>query len=411
MRLSSRRLAGGAIAGCAAVVAVGAGAVLASGATQAHVVKIGLEAPLTGDNGLLGQGMLHGAQLAAQRINANGGIIGPNGKPGYRIQIVPINDTASSGPNVGQADKATGIAHANAAIAQGIKFVVGPYNSGVGVGTLPIYLQHGIFPVRLTSRNATSGLGATLQPMTYQIAPVTTKALTTWLHSKSVAVIYDATDPAGYPIAEKNAVIAGLTAKHVATTQFTINTQTGNKTTYGAAVAAAEATHPSSIFVVTYTPEAAIIAKAITSSRTSSKCLLDFSAYGIDYIAKAGLHAAAKCPVVGVPSPEVFAGAAPYVSAYRAAFHAAPGVWSPYTYDSVGLLAYMVNHYGKHAYYVAYLNKALPTVTRFSGWTNKVKIAPKTLDRSPATLVVNSPASRTSFVVNPAWAKAVGYGG
>jgi len=406
-----RKIAGGAIAGCAAVVAVGAGAVLASGATQAHVVKIGLEAPLTGANGSLGQGMLHGAQLAAQRINANGGIVGPNGKPGYRIQIVPINDTASSGPHAGQADVDTGVSDAQAAIAQGIKFVVGPYNSGVGVSTLPIYLQHGIFPVRLTSRNATSGLGATLQPMTYQIAPMATTALTKWLHATSVAVIYDNTDPSGYPIAEKDAVVARLTAQHVTTKQFAINTSTGNAMTYSAQVDAAEASHPSVIYVVTYTPEAAMIAKDISASKTTAKCLADYSAYANSYIASAGLRAAIECPVVGVPSPDAFAGAASYVRAYRASFHSAPGAWSPYTYDSVGLLAYSVNRFGPHAYSVNYLNTALPTVKHFSGWTGHVTIAKTTLDRTPATVVVNSPASRTSFVVNPAWATAVGYRG
>ena len=39
-------------------------------------VRIGLEAPLTGDQAALGQGMLFGARLAADRANARGGFAG-----------------------------------------------------------------------------------------------------------------------------------------------------------------------------------------------------------------------------------------------------------------------------------------------------------------------------------------------
>lgn len=38
--------------------------------------RIGLEAPLSGDQSVLGKGMLEGAQLASSRINANGGLLG-----------------------------------------------------------------------------------------------------------------------------------------------------------------------------------------------------------------------------------------------------------------------------------------------------------------------------------------------
>jgi hypothetical protein len=69
--------------------------------------------------------------------------------------------------------------------------VVGPYNSGVGAETLPLYLAAGVVPIRLTSADATAGLGFTLQPMTSQIAPAAADALTKWAEAKSVAIIYD----------------------------------------------------------------------------------------------------------------------------------------------------------------------------------------------------------------------------
>ena len=82
---------------------------------------------------------------------------------------------------------------AKSAIADGLDGVVGPYNSGVGIETLPLYVDAGLVPIRLTSDASTNGLGFTLQPMTYQIAPVASQALTGWLGAKSVAIAYDPT--------------------------------------------------------------------------------------------------------------------------------------------------------------------------------------------------------------------------
>src|SRR6478752_7702733 len=127
--------------------------------------RLGLEAPLSGEQSVLGQGMLKGAELAADRLNQKGGI------EGKEVEVVPIDDAA---------DPETGVEAAEEAIDAGLDGIVGPYNSGVGIETLPLYIDAGLVPVRLTSDNSTNGLGFTLQPMTYQIAPVASQALTDW---------------------------------------------------------------------------------------------------------------------------------------------------------------------------------------------------------------------------------------
>ena len=43
----------------------------------------------------------------------------------------------------------------------------------------------------MTSDNSTDGMGFTLQPMTSQIAPVTSDALTKFYKAKSVGIVYD----------------------------------------------------------------------------------------------------------------------------------------------------------------------------------------------------------------------------
>src|SRR5262249_44531837 len=126
-------------------------------ASQPKVWKIGLAGPLTGTQSDIGIGMLKGAQLAAQEINAAGGVLG------RQVQIIPIDDAA---------DPSVGVATAKAAIRAGLDGVVGPYNSGVGLETLPLFIKDKLVPIRLTSSTSTEGYGVTLQPMNDQISPV-----------------------------------------------------------------------------------------------------------------------------------------------------------------------------------------------------------------------------------------------
>jgi len=150
-------------------------------------LRIGLEAPLSGEQAVTGEDMLRGAQLAADEINAEGGV------DGRQIEIVPIDDAA---------DPDTGVTAAAAAIEAGLDGVVGPYNSGVGIKTLPLYVEAGIVPIRLTTNSQTNSLGYTLQPMDYQIAPVAASGLKDWLGAKSVAIIFDETTDYTVGIAE-----------------------------------------------------------------------------------------------------------------------------------------------------------------------------------------------------------------
>jgi branched-chain amino acid transport system substrate-binding protein len=122
--------------------------------------------------------MLKGAQLAAAQLNEDGGILGKD------VEVVAIDDAA---------DPATGVKAAKSVIADGLDGIVGPYSSGVGIETLPLYIKAGLVPIRLTSDASTNGLGFTLQPMTYQIAPVASQALTKWLDAETVAIAYDPT--------------------------------------------------------------------------------------------------------------------------------------------------------------------------------------------------------------------------
>ncbi|MFA5885410.1 MAG: branched-chain amino acid ABC transporter substrate-binding protein [Acidimicrobiia bacterium] len=377
------------VAACFAAAAVLglATAPTAGAASTGATVRIGLEAPLSGDQKSTGEGMLRGAQLAAKELNAKGGI------GGKQVEIVPIDDAA---------DPATGVTAAKAAIASGLDGVVGPYNSGVGAQTLPLYIAAGLVPIRLTSADSTNGLGLTLQPMTYQIAPAASDALTQWLKAKSVAIVYD--DSTLYTTTVSSALKSELQAAGVTISAFE-PIQPGAKT-YASTISKVEATNPDVIYLATYYPEGGLMAKEIYAAKGKAKCLADYGAYDNGFIEAAGKKAAQGCPVVGVPAPPEFSGAKKYVAAYRKAYKAEPGVWSPYTYDSLNFLAQGVAQAG--GFDAAKLTAALDKVSGFSGWTGSVTIDPTTGNRDPATVVVLSTDKGGSFHLDEVWAKAVG---
>lgn len=359
-----------------------------SSSKSSNTIRIGLEAPITGSLSELGQGMLNGAKQAATQVNANGGV---NGK---KIEIVAIDD---------KGDVDAGVTAANAAVKAGLDAVVGPYNSGVGLKTLPIYTAAGLVPLRLTSSDATAGMGFTLQPMTSQIAPVATDAIVKELKATSVALIVDSSTD--YTKSAATAMTASL-GKAGVTITATESIAPGAKS-YADTVTKVLATKPSAVYVITYFPEAGLIAQAMLTANTSAKCLADYGAYDNGYITAAGIPAAQKCPVVGVPAPSDFPNSATLVAEYTKQFKTAPGSWSPYTYDSVLLLADAIIRAGGTT--TAALKSALAGTKGWKGWTGTVAFEATSGNRIPAPVTVNTVTSAGAFQVDPVWITATGF--
>ena len=186
----------------ASILVVGV-SVLPAQATPNSAIVIALEAPLTGDQSSNGKDQLRGAQLAAMQINANGGVMG------RMIKIVGLDDQANP-------DKAK--AAVTAAKKAGAIAVVGPYNSGVGVVNLPLYVKNKIFPMRMTSSLQTEGFGATTQPMNSQISP----AEIDYISSTGIKSVVMLVDPSDYTSSIAAQTAAGLTANGISVTQIAV---------------------------------------------------------------------------------------------------------------------------------------------------------------------------------------------
>ncbi|HEU4660870.1 MAG TPA: branched-chain amino acid ABC transporter substrate-binding protein [Pseudolabrys sp.] len=119
-------------------LALGFAVVLAGGA-QAQVM-IGVAGPITGPNAATGAQMKNGVEQAAKDINAAGGILGK------KISI-EVGDDVS--------DPKQGVSVANKFAGDGVKFVIGHYNSGVTIPASEVYQENGILQITPASTNPT----------------------------------------------------------------------------------------------------------------------------------------------------------------------------------------------------------------------------------------------------------------
>lgn len=118
--------------------AVAATALLAFGGSAWADILVGVSGPITGPNAAFGAQLQKGAEQAAADINAAGGI------NGEMIKIVVGDDVS---------DPKQGISVANKFVADGVKFVVGHFNSGVSIPASEVYAENGIMQISPASTN------------------------------------------------------------------------------------------------------------------------------------------------------------------------------------------------------------------------------------------------------------------
>jgi branched-chain amino acid transport system substrate-binding protein len=111
---------------------------LASASGAMAQVKIGVAGPLTGPNAAFGAQLKNGAEQAVADLNAKGGI------NGQQIQLV-FGDDAS--------DPKQGVSVANKMVGDGVKFVMGHFNSGVTMPASEVYQENGIYVITPSATN------------------------------------------------------------------------------------------------------------------------------------------------------------------------------------------------------------------------------------------------------------------
>lgn len=116
------------------------GAVLAfAGAANAQI-KLGVGGPITGPNAAFGAQLKNGAEQAVADINKAGGILGEK-------IVLSVGDDVS--------DPKQGVSVANKFAGEGVKFVIGHFNSGVSIPASEVYNEAGIVAISPASTNPT----------------------------------------------------------------------------------------------------------------------------------------------------------------------------------------------------------------------------------------------------------------
>ena len=110
---------------------------LLAGGAHAQV-KLAVAGPVTGANAAFGAQLTQGVQQAVEDINKAGGILG------QKIQV-EVGDDVS--------DPKQGVSVANKFVGDGVKFVVGHFNSGVTMPASDVYAENGILFITPSATN------------------------------------------------------------------------------------------------------------------------------------------------------------------------------------------------------------------------------------------------------------------
>ncbi|BCH58615.1 branched-chain amino acid ABC transporter substrate-binding protein [Agrobacterium vitis] len=175
-----------------------------SGTAWADII-VGVGGPLTGPNAAFGAQLQKGAEQAAADINAAGGI------NGEKIKIVLGDDVS---------DAKQGVSVANKFVADGVKYVIGHFNSGVSIPASDVYAENGILQITPASTNpkfTERGMWNTFRTCGRddQQGAVAGKYIAEKFKGVKVAVIHDKT-PYGQGLAdETKKAMNGLGVKEV----------------------------------------------------------------------------------------------------------------------------------------------------------------------------------------------------
>jgi branched-chain amino acid transport system substrate-binding protein len=108
--------------------------------TASAQVKFGMAGPITGPSAATGAQMKNGVDQAAEDINKTGGILG------QKITVEYGDDVS---------DPKQGVSVANKFAGDGVKFVIGNYNSGVTIPSSEVYQENDILEITPASTNPT----------------------------------------------------------------------------------------------------------------------------------------------------------------------------------------------------------------------------------------------------------------
>jgi ABC-type branched-subunit amino acid transport system substrate-binding protein len=299
-----------------------------AGAAQEQVVKIGVSGPLSGANAFAGKDNENGVRLAIEELNAKKVTVG--GKA-IKFELVSEDD---------QGDPKAGVNVAQKFADAGVRFVLGPYNSGVAIPASRIYDDSGIVMSTVgTNPKVTQGgykkvfrIVASDNQLGSSMAEYAAKQLKV----RTIAVVDDRT-AFGQGVAAEFVKQARKSGLKVAGQEFT----TDKATDFAAILTSLKAKKVDAIFFGGYAPQAGPMARQMRALGMQNVKLLGGDTLCSPEMAKLGGDAVGEnvlCAQGGAILEKQAAGPA-FQKRYKERFKQAPDVYAASFYDQTMFIA------------------------------------------------------------------------
>ncbi len=314
---------------CAATMAL-AGAAFA----QEQIVKIGVTGPLSGPNAFIGKDNENGVRLAVEDLNAKKLVMG--GKT-LKFELQSEDD---------QCDPKAGVSVAQKLVDDKVKFVMGPYCSGVAIPASRVYSQGGamLSTVGSNPKVTQGGYKNLFRIMAgdNEIGARLAFYAATIMKVKNVAVIDDRT-AYGQGLADEFSKEAKKLGLNIVGHEFT----TDKATDFSAILTSLKSKNPEVILIGGYAPQAGPMLRQMKSLGLNAK-LLGGDAICTTELGKLAGEAAtdtAFCAQGGAVLDKTAEGPA-FKAKYKKRFNIDPDAYAPSFYDQTMFIGMSIQKVG-----------------------------------------------------------------
>jgi len=289
-------------------------------------VKIGVAQPLSGPLAPLGADMKNGVQLAVDELNAKGFKI--KGKP-VKLEVVAVDDKANAD---------AGMAAAQTLVDANVVAVVGHLNSGVSIAAAPIYAQHNIAELAISTKPEYTQLDL---PTTLRLVAndaMQSKALgsyaATQIDGKRYAVVDDNT-PYGKGLADLAAAEMKKNKKEV-----TLRASLDDKTTDFSKLVPELKSKNIDVFVTTLADfQVTALIEQLVKAGMSEMTIIGGDTIKTDKLSGAAGAIRAVYATTPIIDAREFIAGPQFLHRFRDAFNGEPVYGAHYAYDAVYVLA------------------------------------------------------------------------
>jgi branched-chain amino acid transport system substrate-binding protein len=295
-------------------------------AEETQVVKLGLAAPMTGAQAQYGKDFESGVLLAIDDFNATKPTI--DGKQ-TKFTVEAMDD---------QADPKTGTVVAQKLVDDGIKGMLGDFNSGVTIPASAVYSRAGIPQISTATAPAYTrqGFKTTFRMMTSdtQQGSVMGKYVVQTLHAKRIVIIDDRTSY-GQGLAEQFELAVKAAGGTIIAHEFTSD----KAVDFRAILTGVKSKNPDFIYYAGADTQSAPLVKQARGLAMKATFASGEMSKTEDFIKIAGPAAEGSIvSLAGLPLDKMPGGAG-FTKRYKAKFGIEPTTYAPYTYD--GAMAMM----------------------------------------------------------------------